>query len=58
MLCIKKLEQNQWLNFYGVVWHQEMDGGQSLKVLSERVKVDWCFPPILDCERALDVMTK
>lgn len=43
-------------SFYGVVRNQEMDGGQSITVLGQRAKVDWCFPPILDCTRALDEM--
>lgn len=43
-------------SFYGVVRSQEMDGGQSIKVLGDRAKVDWCFPPVLDCERALNEM--
>jgi hypothetical protein len=45
-------------SFYGVVRSQEMDGGQSIKVLGDRAKVDWCFPPVLDCERALDEMAR
>eukprot|EP00794_Sanderia_malayensis_P001151 gene1151-517_t len=45
-------------SFYGVVRNQEMDGGQSMKVLADRAKIDWCFPPILDCSRALDEMAK
>ena len=43
-------------SFYGVVRSQEMYGGQSIKVLGDRAKVDWCFPPVLDCERALNEM--
>ena len=45
-------------SFYGVVRNQEMDGGQSIKVLADRAKIDWCFPPILHCSRALDEMAK
>jgi hypothetical protein len=45
-------------SFYGVVRSQEMDGGQSIKVLGERAKVDWCFPPVLACDRAIDEMSK
>lgn len=45
-------------SFYGMVRNQEMDGGQSIKVLGSRAKVDWCFPPVLDCARALDDMAK
>ena len=39
-------------SFYRVVEKQEMDGGQSIQVLGNRAKVDWCFPPILQCEKA------
>jgi hypothetical protein len=45
-------------SFYRVVEKQEMDGGQSLEVLSCRAKVDWCFPPILQCERVLTEIAK
>ena len=45
-------------SFYGVVRNQEMDGGQSIKVLGQRAKVDWCFPPLLSCEKAIDEMAK
>ena len=45
-------------SFYRVVEKQEMDGGQSIQVLANRAKVDWCFPPILQCEKALLEMTK
>lgn len=45
-------------SFYRVVEKQEMDGGQSLEVLSNRAKVDWCFPSILQCERSLTEMAK
>lgn len=45
-------------SFYRVVEKQEMDGGQSIPVLANRAKVDWCFPPILQCEKALAEMAK
>ena len=35
-----------------------MDGGQSIKVLGQRAKVDWCFPPLLSSEKAIDEMAK
>ena len=35
-----------------------MNGGQSISVLGNRAKIDWCFPPIVRCERALDEMAK
>ncbi|CAB4025826.1 Hypothetical predicted protein [Paramuricea clavata] len=65
-----QLKQNEYLldfqtgteavteSFYRVVEKQEMDGGQSLEVLSNHAKVDWCFPPILQCERALTETAK
>ena len=43
-------------SFYGFVRNQEMDGGQSLEVLANRAKIDWCFTNILNCERALHAM--
>ena len=39
--------------FYRVVEKQEMCGNQSLKVLSQRAKVDWCLPFATQCEKAL-----
>ena len=45
-------------SFYRVVEKQEMDGGQSIQVLGNRAKVDWCFPPILQCEKAFSEMAK
>ena len=45
-------------SFYRVVEKQEMDGGQSVSVLANRAKVDWCYPPVVQCERALDEMAK
>ena len=35
-----------------------MDGGQSLDVLGNRAKVDWCCPSVLQCERSLTEMAK
>ena len=35
-----------------------MDGGQSLEVLSNRARVDWCLPPILQCGRSLTEMAE
>ena len=43
-------------SFYRVVEMQEKDGGQSQEVLSMRAKVDWCFPPVIQCESALAEM--
>ena len=45
-------------SFYRVVEAQEMDGGQSLDVLGNRTKVDWCCPSVLQCERSLTEMAK
>ena len=45
-------------SLYRVVEKQEMNGGQSISVLGNRAKIDWCFPPIVRCERALDEMAK
>ena len=45
-------------SFDRVVEKQEMNGGQSISVLGNRAKIDWCFPPIVRCERALDEMAK
>lgn len=43
---------------YPVIQKQEMDGGQRVSVLANRAKVDWCYPPVGQCERALDEMVK
>ena len=40
-------------SFYRVIEKQEMDGGQSQNVLSMRAKVDWCLPPVINCESVL-----
>ena len=45
-------------SLYGVVEKQEMNGGQSISVLGNRARIEWCFPPIVRCERALDEMAK
>ena len=45
-------------SFYRVVEKQEMDGGQSLVVLGNHAKVDWCFPSIIQCECSLTEMAK
>ncbi len=45
-------------SLYRVVEKQEMDGGQSISVLGNRAKIDWFFPQIVKCERALDEMAK
>ena len=42
--------------FYRVVEKQEIDGGQSFSVVGNQAKIDWCFPPIVRCERALNEM--
>lgn len=43
-------------SFYRVVGMQEKDGGQSQEVLSMHAKVDWCLPPVVQCESALAEM--
>ena len=40
-------------SYYRVVEKQEMDGRQSLDVLASRSKIDWCLPPVLQCDSAL-----
>lgn len=45
-------------SFYRVVDKQEMDGGQSIKVLMNRAKVDWSLPSVLQCDAALNEMAK
>ena len=45
-------------SFYRVVEQQEMHGGQSLEILGARAKVDWCFPPMVQCDNALTEMAK
>ena len=43
-------------SFYGVIRNQEMDGGQSMQTLANRAKVDWSFPSIVSCEKAINKM--
>ena len=43
-------------SFYRVVEKQEMEGKQSLDVLALRSKIDWCLPPVLQCDSALTEM--
>ena len=43
-------------SFYCVVEKQEMEGKQSLDVLALRSKIDWCLPPVLQCNVALTEM--
>ena len=43
-------------SFYFVVEKQEMEGGQSLEVLASRSKIDWCLPPVMQCDSALTEM--
>ena len=45
-------------SFYRVVEKQEMEGGQSLGVLMDRAKIDWCLPPVIQCESALMEIAK
>ena len=45
-------------SFSRIVEKQEKDGGQTISVLGNGAKIDWCFPPIVRCERALDEMAK
>ena len=45
-------------SFYRVVEQQEMGGKQSLEILSQRSKVDWCFPYTIQCEDALQEMAQ
>lgn len=40
-------------SFYRVMETQEKDGGQSQEVLTMRTKVDWCLPPLIQCEKSL-----
>ena len=44
--------------FYRVVDKQEMDGGQSTRILMNRSKVDWCLPSVIQCDAALNEMAK
>ena len=37
-------------SFYRVVEKQEMEGKQSLDVVALRSKIDWCLPPVLQCD--------
>jgi hypothetical protein len=43
-------------SFYRIVEKQEMEGKQSLNVLALRSKIDWCLPPVLQCDSALTEM--
>ncbi len=43
-------------SFYKVMDTQEKDGGQSQNVLTMRTKVDWCLPPLIQCEKSLSAM--
>ena len=45
-------------SFSRVVEKQEMDGGQTISVLGNGAKIDWCFPSTVRCERALDEIAK
>ncbi len=41
---------------YRVAEKEEQDGRQSIAVLEMRTKIDWCFPEVVQCDRALDSM--
>ncbi len=43
-------------SFYRVVENQTMVGKQSPNVLWKRAKTDWCFPHIIQCEKAMSDM--
>ena len=43
-------------SFYRVFEKQVMEGKQSLDVLALRSKIDWCLPPVLQCDVALTEM--
>ena len=45
-------------SFYRVVEKQEMDGGQTIEILAARAKIDWCFPPMIQCQNALRQMAR
>ena len=45
-------------SFYRVVEKQEMEGGQSLGVLMNCAKIDWCLPSVIQCESALTEIAK
>ena len=45
-------------SFYRVVEKQEMEGGQTMGILMNRVKIDWCLPSVIQCESALTEIAK
>ena len=45
-------------SYYRAVEKQEMDGRQSLDVLALQSKIDWCLPPVLQCDSVLKEMAQ
>ena len=45
-------------SFYRVVEKQEMEGGQTISVLMNRAKIDWCLPSVIQCDSAITEMAK
>ena len=45
-------------SFYRVVEKQEMEGGQTMGILMNRAKIDWCLPSVIQCESALTEIAK
>ena len=45
-------------SIYRVVEKQEMEGGQTMGVLMNRAKIDWCLPSVIQCESALAEIAK
>ena len=45
-------------SFYRVVEKQEMEGGQTIDVLMNRAKIDWCLPSVIQRDSAITEMAK
>ena len=45
-------------SFYWVVEKKEMEGGQTIGVLMNHGKIDWCLPFVIQCELALTEIAK
>lgn len=53
--CMLKQGLKQLLSLFIVLLKSspEMEGRQSLDVLASRSKIDWCLPPVMQCDSAL-----
>ena len=45
-------------SFYRVVEKQEIEGGQTIGVLMNRAKINWCLPSVIQCDSAITERAK